>query len=35
MGAKMDVKKDEKKDSIDDVLQKCIIALGLVPDCSP
>ena len=31
MDAKMDVKKDEKKDAIDGVLQNCTIA----PDCSP
>ena len=34
MDAKMDVKKDEKKDAIDGVLRKCTIALGLAPDCS-
>ena len=35
MDAKMDVKKDGKKDAIDGVLLKCTIALGLAPDCSP
>ena len=31
----MDVKKDKKKDAIDDVLRKCTIAPGLALDCSP
>ena len=31
MDAKMDVKKDGKKDAIDGILRKCTIAL----DCSP
>ena len=31
MDAKMDVKKDGKKDAIDGVLRKCTIA----PNCSP
>ena len=35
MDARMDVKKDGKKDAIDGILQKCTIALALAPDCSP
>ena len=35
MDTKIDVKKDGKKDAIDGVLQKCTIAPGLAPDCSP
>ena len=35
MDTKMDVKKDEKKDAIDGVLQKFTIAPGLALDCSP
>ena len=35
MDAKMDVKKDRKKNAIDGVLRNCTIALGLAPDCSP
>jgi len=35
MDAKMDVKKDERKDAIDGILRKCTIALGLAPDFSP
>ena len=31
----MDVKKDGKKDAMDDVLWNCTIALGLALDCSP
>ena len=31
----MDAKMDGKKDAIDGVLQKCTIAPGLAPNCSP
>ena len=34
METKMDVKKDEKKYAIDDVLCNCTIALGLASNCS-
>ena len=34
MDAKLDVKKDGKKDAIDGVLRKCTIAPSLAPDCS-
>ena len=35
MDAKLDVKKDGKKDAIDGVLRNCTIAPGLAPHCSP
>ena len=31
----MDVKEDEKKDAIDNILRNCTIAPSLAPDCSP
>ena len=34
-GGKMDVKKDEKKYAINDVLRNCIIAPSSASDCSP
>ena len=34
MDAKMDIKKNGKKDAIDGVLRNCTIAPGLAPDCS-
>ena len=35
MEEKMDVKKDGKKDAIDDILRKCTIAPSLASECSP